>query len=163
MTASRRSAAAPRVVVLGDIAVDIMGRVPAWPEPGDDCLAKELEMHCGGVGANFALGMARWGVRPRLIGCVGRDLFGEYVVGELRKRGVNVRGVQRTRDALTGMFYINVTPDGERTFFGSRGANGLTQPLRRPSVLGLGIRAAHLVGYNFLTPGPEKAALRLIE
>ena len=27
--------------------------------------------------------------------------------------------------ALTGMFYINVTPDGERTFFGSRGANEL--------------------------------------
>lgn len=151
------------IVVFGDITVDIMGRVPAWPEPGDDCLADALELHCGGVGANCALGLARWGVRPRLVGCVGQDLFGEHVRSVLEERGVDVRWVQGTRDAMTGMFYINVTPDGERTFFGSRGANGLTRPSRRPAALGRDLAAAHLVGYNFLASRTEKAARQLIE
>jgi ribokinase len=161
--AGHQRASASNIVVFGDITVDIMGRVPEWPEPGDDCLAEALEMHCGGVGANCALGLARWGVRPRLLGCVGQDLFGEYVLGELVKRGVDVRWVQRTRDALTGMFYINVTPDGERTFFGSRGANGLARQSRRATELGRGIAAAHLVGYNFLKPATEKVARQLID
>jgi sugar/nucleoside kinase (ribokinase family) len=151
------------ILVFGDITVDIIGRVPAWPQPGDDCLAEALEMHCGGVGANCALGLARWGVRPRLVGCVGHDLFGEHVLGVLAKRGVDVRWVRRTRDAMTGMFYINVTPDGERTFFGSRGANALALRSRRPGEVGRGIAAAHLVGYNFLSPGTGNAARQLIE
>src|SRR5207245_10672693 len=68
------------VLVLGDIIVDVIGRVKAWPEPGDDCLAPRLEMHCGGVAANCAFALARWGVRPRVVGCVGRDNFGGYLL-----------------------------------------------------------------------------------
>jgi sugar/nucleoside kinase (ribokinase family) len=93
---------------------------------------------------------------------VGRDLFGDYVLKALDAGGVDVRLVQRAAAALTGIFYINVTPDGERTFFGGRGANGL---LRRPS-RGAGwtnrASAAHLAGHSFLNPGPEKAAKQLM-
>ena len=64
----------------------------------------------------------------RLAGCVGRDSFAEYVLESLKKGGVNTDWVQRTAETAstttTGFFYINVTPDGERTFFGSRAANG---------------------------------------
>jgi hypothetical protein len=59
----------PAIVVIGDINVDMLGRVKAWPKPGQDCLAPQLEMHCGGVGANSALALARWGVDVRLAGC----------------------------------------------------------------------------------------------
>src|SRR3989441_8073216 len=100
------------VLVLGDIIVDVIGRVKAWPQPGDDCLAPRLEMHCGGVAANCAFALARWGMRPRLLGCVGRDNFGEYLLHMLRRARVDVRWVQRSAKAMTGLLYVNVTPDG---------------------------------------------------
>lgn len=159
---SKRAAKGPAIVVLGDMNVDIMGRVRTWPKPGDDCLARKLEMHVGGVGANCALGLAGWGVPVRMVGRVGRDVFGEYVLEVLDRRAVDVRWAQRTGDALTGMFYINVTPDGERTFFGSRGANELIgMPPRLPALL-RNASAAHLAGHSFLNSGPARAAKQIL-
>jgi ribokinase len=151
----------PAIVVIGDINVDMLGRVKSWPKPGQDCLAPKLEMHCGGVGANSALALARWGVDVRLAGCVGHDPFADYVLEGLNSGGVNTQWVQRTKDATTGFFYINVTPDGERTFFGSRAANGCVRKLRDVQSLCKGATAAHLVGYNFLNPGTALAAKQI--
>ncbi len=151
------------ILVLGDINVDVIGRVKAWPEPGDDCLAPRLEMHCGGVAANCAFALLRWGVPARLLGCVGRDEFGDYMLRSLKKSGVDVRWVQRTRENLTGMVYINVTPNGQRTFFGSRGANQAVRPLGIRPAMFRGAAAAILMGYNFLDPGPEKLARQILK
>ena len=74
-----------RIVVLGDINVDILGRVQTWPEPGDDFLAPSLELHCGGVGANCALALRQWGVEALLVGCVGEDRFGDFALDGLRR------------------------------------------------------------------------------
>jgi ribokinase len=153
----------PSILVLGDINVDIMGRVKAWPQPGEDCLAPKLEIRCGGVGANCAFGLARWGVAAQLAGCVGRDIFSDYVLKVLRKSGVDVRQVQRTSAAMTGIFYINVTPDGERTFFGGRGANSLLREPGSAATLNRGAAAAHIAGHSFLDRGPAQAATHLIK
>jgi ribokinase len=152
----------PHILVLGDLTVDIIGRVRRWPEPGDDCLARKLEMHVGGVGANCALSLALWKVPVKLVGSVGRDLFGAHVCKTIRENGVDVRSVQKQKSALTGMFYINVTPDGERTFFGSRGANELTRWISRPP-LSRKTSALHVAGHSFLNRGPESVAMQLIK
>lgn len=153
----------PDIVVLGDINVDIMGRVKAWPKPGEDCLAQKLEIRCGGVGANCAFGLARWGAAARLVGCIGQDIFGDYVLETLRACSVDARSVQRSSAAMTGMFYINVTPDGERTFFGGRGANALLRIPARSGALSDGAAAAHLAGHSFLDRGPDQVAKSLIK
>jgi ribokinase len=159
----RKTIRQPSIVVLGDINVDVMGRVKAWPEPGQDCLAQKLEIRCGGVGANCAFGLARWGAAPRLLACVGQDIFSEYVLKILRASNVDTRSVQRTTAAMTGMFYINVTPDGERTFFGGRGANALLRLPRSNAALTTGTAAAHIAGHSFLDRGPARAAKHLIK
>src|SRR5262249_11753254 len=105
----------PEIFVLGDINADIIARVQSWPQPGQECLAERLELHCGGVGANCALALRRWGISVRLIGSVGKDDFGKFLLKSLAADGVNVRSVERTANAMTGMLYINVTPDGQRT------------------------------------------------
>jgi sugar/nucleoside kinase (ribokinase family) len=153
----------PSIIVLGDINVDIVGRVKAWPEPGEDCLAQKLEIRCGGVGANCALGLAGWGAAARLVGCVGQDIFSEYVLKVLEENKVDVRCVQRTGAALTGMFYINVTPDGERTFFGGRGANAHLRMPPRKAGLTTSASAAHIAGHSFLDRGPAQVAKHLIK
>jgi ribokinase len=161
MCKSRRDS--PEIVVLGDINADIIGRVKSWPEPGQECLAERLELHCGGVGANCALALRRWGVSVQLLGCVGKDDFGGFLLKTLAADGVNVRCVRRTGKAMTGMLYINVTTDGQRTFFGSRGANQLVGRLgQSESSLLERARAASLMGYSFLDEGGEAAAQQII-
>jgi len=114
------------------------------------------------VGANCALALAPWGIKVRLLGCVGQDRFGDLLLDTLRKTGVDIGGVQRSSRALTGMLYINVTRDGQRTFFGSRGANQFMGPPKVPASWLRSCAAAHLVGYSFLNPGPEKMARRIL-
>jgi ribokinase len=153
----------PEILVLGDINADIIGRVKSWPEPGQECLAERLELHCGGVGANCALALRRWDVAVQLVGCVGKDDFGGFLLETLGAYKVNVRSVRRTGKAMTGMLYINVTPDGQRTFFGSRGANQLVGRLRQnESNLLARARAASLMGYSFMDDGGEAAAQQII-
>jgi ribokinase len=159
----RKSICQPSIILLGDINVDIIGRVRAWPRPGEDCLAQTLEIRCGGVGANCAFGLARWGVAAQLVGCIGQDTFGDYVLKVLRESDVDARGVQRISDAVTGIFYINVTPDGERTFFGGRGANSLLRLPPRSAAFSTGAAAAHIAGHSFLDLGPARAAAQLIK
>jgi len=151
------------ILVLGDINADIMARVKSWPEPGQECLAERLELHCGGVGANCALALRQWGIPVQLIGCVGKDDLGGFLVNTLAANGVNVKQARRTEKAMTGMLYINVTPDGQRTFFGSRGANQLVRRLPYGGASPLGsARAASLMGYSFLDEGGEAAAQQII-
>lgn len=154
---------AKSVLVLGDICVDILARVEKFPRPGDDCLAPELDVQCGGVAANCAVALARWDLPVRLLGCVGRDAFGNYLLRALEGSGVDVRWVQRTDRARTGIMYTNITPDGQRTFFGSRAANGLVERLANGCGFFDGAGAAHLVGYNFLDAPTAGAAEQILE
>ena len=158
----RKKDSASSLLIFGDLNIDMIGRVEEWPAPGGECLCPQLELHCGGVGANCALALAPWGIKVRLLGCVGQDRFGDLLLDTLRKTGVDIGGVQRSSRALTGMLYINVTRDGQRTFFGSRGANQFMGPPKVPASWLRSCAAAHLVGYSFLNPGPEKMARRIL-
>jgi ribokinase len=158
---SKKDSAAS-LLVFGDLNMDVIGRVDVWPAPGGECLCPQLELHCGGVGANCALAIAPWGINVRLLGCVGRDQFGGVLLDTLRRSGVDTRGVQRSPRAITGLLYINVTRDGQRTFFGSRGANQFMDPGQVPAGWVNSSGAGHLVGYSFLNPGPEKMARQIL-
>jgi ribokinase len=158
----RKKDSAASLLVFGDLNMDVIGRVDAWPVPGGECLCPQLELHCGGVGANCALAIAPWGINVRLLGCVGQDRFGDLLLDTLRKTGVDVGSVQRSSRSLTGLLYINVTPDGQRTFFGSRGANQFMDPPQVPASSLLSSTAAHLAGYSFLNAGPEKIARQIL-
>jgi ribokinase len=158
----RKKDSATRLLVFGDLNVDVIGRVDGWPVPGSEGLCPQLELNCGGVGANCALAIAPWGIQVRLLGCVGRDRFSDLLLDTLRRTGVDVGSVQRSARSLTGLLYINVTPDGQRTFFGSRGANQFMDTTQVPASSLVSCAAAHLVGYSFLNPGPERMARKIL-
>jgi len=114
---------APMVLVVGDITVDIAAPLPKPPVAGDDCLSPRLSLHCGGVGLNTAFALTRLGVPARLISCVGHDVFADFVLGRATSAGIDTRYVQRTDQVMTGLFTVAISPDGQRTFIGGRGAN----------------------------------------
>lgn len=137
------------MLVLGDINVDVMARLPAPLEPGGDNLPQQIELQLGGVGANVAVALAKWDVEVRLAGRVGRDAFGDFALPALGRHGVNLRAVARA-DAATGLIVVPVDPDGRRTIIGARGANELA-PAMQPSECIAGVAGVHLVGYSLLS------------
>ena len=152
----------PGILVFGDINIDLLAHYDAEPAWGLDNLVGELVQQCGGVGANVAVALAQWGIRARLVGSVGTDAFGERALNFLATRNVDLKLVKCTSRAPTGLIFIAVRPGGQRTIFGSRGANAEFR-LDRDAISFDDVAGVHLVGYNFLSPGGEEAAEFLLE
>ncbi|HXE74569.1 MAG TPA: carbohydrate kinase family protein [Candidatus Xenobia bacterium] len=150
-----------KILVLGDITVDVVGRLESPLLVGGDSMSAALEFHLGGVGANTALALARWRTPVRLLGSAGRDWFGEFALRALEREGVDTAFVSRPDTLPTGLIFIAVNPDGQRTIFGARGANEevALPPDSRPWE---GVAALHLVGYSLLTPSGAEAVGRLL-
>jgi sugar/nucleoside kinase (ribokinase family) len=56
------------------------------------------------------------GIRAAFVGAVGRDSFGRFVTQELRRHGVDTRGVVLTSEGKTRLAFVAVTRTGERDF-----------------------------------------------
>ncbi|HSC77981.1 MAG TPA: carbohydrate kinase family protein [Candidatus Acidoferrales bacterium] len=152
------------ILVLGDINVDVLGRLPAPLRVGGDATSPALEIHLGGVGANTTLALARWKTPVRLLGSAGRDWFGDFALQTLAREGVDVSQVQRPERTATGtgLMFIAVEPDGQRTIFGSRGANTeITLPADSNGYWD-GVVGLHLVGYSLLSSSGTDAVRRLL-
>jgi ribokinase len=159
---ARKKSAEHWVLVLGDVNVDLLAIARSWPRQGEECLTDHLELHCGGVGANCAFSLRQWDILPHLVACVGHDPLGEMILANLAAHGVELHHIKRTHKAMTGLLYINVTPGGQRTFFGSRGANCLVQPEPGQRALVRRSQAVSLMGYSFLDPGPTRTASQIL-
>jgi len=111
------------VRVLGSINLDRVFRTGRLPLAGETIAAESLEDHPGGKGANQAIASARWGVATRLVGAVGEDAAGDFLVAHLTAAGVDVSGVARRAGAPTGQAAIFVSPSGENMIVVAGGAN----------------------------------------
>jgi ribokinase len=154
--------AAGTIFVLGDINLDIFGRGDGPLRPGCDNLSPVLELHCGGVGANLAIALARWGMPVRLAGCVGRDVFADFVMSRLARFSIDLSCVTKTTRAATGLFFISVGRNGQRTFFGSRGANDWGRELAADARIPRRIALFVTFGYSFLARRSRRRLLRLM-
>lgn len=116
-----------RVAVVGSVNMDVVVPVPHLPAPGETVLGGHHRQLPGGKGANQAVGLARLGREVALIGCVGRDDFGQRLRRHLTGEGVDVSGLRET-DAPTGIAVITVADDGENQIAVSPGANSQVGP-----------------------------------
>ena len=153
----------PSILVLGDINVDVLMRVPAYPLPGGEALTERVDTRLGGSAANTAVVLSRLGLETHLLGRVGSDAWGDLALIALAEAGVGLELVQRDNRETTGMMFTVVTPDGERTMFGQRGANRNTDPFAiTPDIFG-GVDHLHLSGYALLETPQRQAAMQAVE
>lgn len=112
------------IVCLGILVADVVGRpVRAIPAPGRLALVDEISLHTGGCAVNAATALARLGLPVEVIGKVGDDPLGDFVLHALAQHGIGSRGVLRDADAGTSATMVLVEPDGERRFVHYLGAN----------------------------------------
>jgi ribokinase len=153
----------PEVITLGDINVDIIAAIPAYPSRGGDSVADGASLHTGGSAVNTAIALAGLGLEVGFIGRVGQDALAAQALADLADAGVDTRLVQFDPTIPTGIIFIAVTPDGERTMFGARGANSYTDPQLLDEAYFVGTRWFHFSGYTLLAEPQRSTALRALE
>jgi ribokinase len=123
-----RMAEEPLILVVGSINMDLVVKTPRMAAPGETILGSDFKTSPGGKGANQAVGVARLGGNCAMIGCVGKDTFGEPLLNNLREEGIDCAGVTVTEDAPSGVAMIVVDSKGENSIVVAGGANHLVTP-----------------------------------
>lgn len=135
------------VVCLGILVADAIARpVDDVPPRGALELVDEISLHGGGCALNTASALVRFGLDAAVVGKVGADPFGDFILQLLDERGVDRRGVLQDSAVSTSATVVLVDSAGERTFLHLPGANG---QLRREELDGDALfsgRALHVAG-----------------
>ena len=112
------------VTCLGILVADVIGKpVEEMPERGKLMLLDTMELHTGGCASNTGTSLAKIGVDTSIIGKVGDDGFGDFMVNELSRHGADCSGIVRDNEAATSATMVMVHDDGERSFLHYIGAN----------------------------------------
>jgi sugar/nucleoside kinase (ribokinase family) len=147
------------VVVVGDVATDVVVLLAGSPAPGSDRPAA-ITTRGGGAGANVAAHLAALGTPVLLAGCIGDDAAGAGLATELTAAGVEL-ALRTVPGTGTGTIVSLVEPDGQRSMLADRGANLALRsddvPVPAPG------GHLHLSGYTLLDPGPRAAGLAALE
>ena len=150
------------VLFFGDINVDNIFTVDEIPKPGRDAYSDQAEMKLGGAVCNSAVVLSGLGQKCAILGAVGDDVWADIVEQELTQAGVKTNFIIRKNEKGTGLIFIAVIPDGERTMFSYRGANTIITPQDLPKDLLTNIGLVEFSGYAFMDSPQKDAAWRVL-
>lgn len=106
------------LAVIGNVNVDlILGPATPWPKPGTEIIVDHDELRVGGSAGNCALAWQALGVDHQISANVGLDDFGRWLRESFAERASN----WHVRPEGTTLSVGITHPDGERTFFTTRG------------------------------------------
>ena len=91
--------AAPELLCVADIGIDVVARVARLPRADEKESATLIGEYPGGMGANVASSFATLGGRTALVSSVGDDERGRRCLADLRATGVDVEHVVTIADA----------------------------------------------------------------
>ena len=121
------------IACLGNLIVDVIKEIDAYPALGNLSTITDVTYATGGLVPNCLLDLAK--MDPSLpleaVGLVGRDAYGDRVVGALSVAGVDTRHIGR-HPVLRTSFTDVMSCGRERSFFHCRGANAAFSPEHIP-------------------------------
>ncbi len=146
-----------RLLLLGNVVIDIVLDVPALPVRGGDVLATGTDMTAGG-GFNVLAAAARQGLRAAYAGSLGSGPFAAAARAALDREHIEV--LQRPKPGTdTGFVVALVDAAGERTFVTSPGAEAAMTGADLAGVQAGPGDAVYLSGYGLVHPGNRAALL----
>lgn len=110
------------IVVAGSMNYDIILKVKRMPHEGETMTCESASTSAGGKGANQAVQSAKLGVKTFMIGAVGNDNMGEFLLNEATKYGLDISHVKRS-SVSSGMGCVHALEDGRVFATINRGAN----------------------------------------
>lgn len=110
------------ICVLGSLNMDVVVSVDRFVNPGETIEGLSVSFLPGGKGSNQAIAVANMGVSVGLIGSVGKDKFGDSLLENLIKNGVNTDFIERT-SLSSGSAFVTVNSKGENQIIVVSGSN----------------------------------------
>jgi len=112
-----------KICVLGSLNMDIVLEVEHMVKIGETIFAKNIKNIPGGKGANQAIASKRMGSEVYMIGKVGLDSNGDFLVSKLAYDGINTDYIFKDNKETTGTAIINVNNEGNNSIVVVAGAN----------------------------------------
>jgi len=112
------------IVCAGILVADVLGKpVDSLPEKGKLGLVEKMSLQIGGCAANFVIDLAKLGLKTTIIGKIGDDNFGKFLLDTLNSENVDVTGLKLDKNVSTSASMVMISGDGERSILHSFGAN----------------------------------------
>src|SRR4030095_12328139 len=105
------------IIVFGSLNADLVLKTPEHPRPGETVLCSASMLSPGGKGANQAVAAMRAGGTVAMVGRVGADPLGAFLLDRLRADGLDIGGVTAMPDVLTGCASVAVDRHGENVIY----------------------------------------------
>jgi sugar/nucleoside kinase (ribokinase family) len=112
------------IICVGILVADVLGKpVDSLPEKGKLGLVEKMSLQIGGCAANVAIDLAKLGLKTTVIGKIGDDNFGKFLLDTLNSEKVDVSGLKIDKNVSTSASMVMISGDGERSILHSFGAN----------------------------------------
>lgn len=152
-----------KYLLIGDLCVDVFMQVVTYPAAGGDGTVQAMHQHAGGSAANTAIMLANLGGIPTLLTHTGADVWAQKLLPILDAAGVQVDRIVQDETDQTGLTFLVVSSDAERTMFTYRGANRNLHPAEIISCMFRDVECLHISSYACLTPPQSDAVLKAVE
>ncbi len=141
------------VVCLGQFTADVVVTpVAALPEEGKAAFVDNISLTNGGCACNTAVSLGRLGVATSVIGKVGCDTLGDFLIQVMNGAGLDTHAMVRDPSVNTSATAVLISPAGERSFLHFSGGNACLSEEEIDYEAIRGAKVLH-VAAAFLVPG----------
>ena len=109
------------VVALGELLIDFT----CTGKDGEGYPA--MQAHAGGAPVNFLAALSKMGAKTAMLGKVGKDAFGQLLVGTMGKLNIETRGILVDDSVFTTLAFVTLDETGNREFSFARKPGADTQ------------------------------------
>ena len=137
------------ITVIGDVNVDLLtSPIDVYPKKDLQTIIDSTNLVVGGGAANSAFTFCKIGLKTRLVGLIGNDIFGEFIKRKIKEFGIE-DSVKISDKVNTGISLGIHFKDGSRSLFTYRGTNHIfsLKDFRLEELKG---KIVYISGYNFL-------------
>lgn len=108
-----------KVFAAGELLIDFMGARPDVSMKDCDTFIKKA----GGAPPNALAALCKLGGKGYLASRVGQDPFGDFLIEECEKYGIDLSMVTKDPSHFTTVAFVSLTSSGERDFIFAKGAH----------------------------------------
>ena len=145
------------IVCIGNIVADCVSRtVTRMPQPGRAVYVDNIGLYGGGSAPNAGYPLAKYGFKVVIVGRVGQDAMGDFLIAESVRHGCDPRYMVRDGRVGSAAAQVIVDASGERSFIAALGAtaNFVPEDIPLAELHARGARVLHSAGF-FATTGME--------
>lgn len=151
-----------KICIIGDINVDVITLLSGPLQKNTDTTSVNA-ITLGGSTCNVAVWLTHLGVNVDLVGAIGDDVLGTWVITQLQAFGVSDSNIRSLSDNRTGTCVILVDETGARSMMPDFGANLVQAVDQGIENLILESDIVVMSAYTFLRPESRKFALDVLE